>query len=246
VSGPVIVAMGGGGFSMEPRNPLLDLHVLSLARGRRPRICFLATASGDSPLYVARFHRAFGRLSCRPTHLPLFPPPAGDLRRILLRQDVIYVGGGQSRNMLLLWRAWGVDRALRAAWRGGTVLAGLSAGALCWFEEGLSDAVVPGRLAPLPCLGFLPGSFAPHYDGEPGRRPAYRSLVAAGRMRPGWGVDDGAALVFQGRNLAEVVASRRGARAWRVERVKGRAVETPVPARFLGDGASGRSRATRT
>lgn len=235
MSDPVIVAMGGGGFSMEPRNPLLDLHVLSLARTARPRVCFLGTASGDSPLYVARFLRAFGRLPCRPTHLPLFPPPAGDLRRILLRQDVIYVGGGQSRNMLLLWKAWGVDRALRAAWRRGTVLAGLSAGALCWFEEGLSDSVVPGRLAPLPCLGFLPGSFAPHYDGEPGRRPAYRSLVAAGRMLPGWAADDGAALVFSGRRFAEAVSSRPRARAWRVERSGRGAVEAALPTRYLGD-----------
>ena len=118
---------------MEPRNPLLDEYVLSLAGGRRPRVCFVGTASGDSPFYAARFHRAFRRLRCRPTHLSLFPPPSGSLRSLVLGQDVIYVGGGQTRNMLLLWREWGIDRILRETWREGVVLAGISAGSVCWF-----------------------------------------------------------------------------------------------------------------
>ena len=229
-----ILAMGGGGFSMEPRNPRLDAFALSLARGRRPRVGFVGTASGDSALYGARFLRAFRRFRCRPTLLSLFSPPKRDLRALVLDQDLVYVGGGNTRAMLVLWREWGLDRILREAWRDGVVLAGLSAGSICWFEQGLSDSVRPGRLLPLPCLGFLPGSHCPHYNGEPGRRPAYRRLVASGAMVPGWAADDGAALLFEGTRFVRAVASRPGARAWRVERVGGRVTEAVAVPEFLG------------
>ena len=229
-----ILAMGGGGFSMEPRNPLLDLFVLSLARGSRPRVCFLGTASGDSPIYAARFLRAFGRLRCRPSVLSLLSPPRRSLASILGDQDVVYVGGGNTRAMLVLWREWGLDRILRKAWRDGTVMAGLSAGSICWFEEGLSDSVQSGRLLPLPCLGILPGSNCPHYDGEPERRPAYRRLVGSGAMKPGWAADDGTGLLFVGRKFVRAVSSAPAARAWRLERRRGRAVETEIVPGFLG------------
>jgi dipeptidase E len=230
MAGKTILAMGGGGFSMEPRNPLLDEHVLSRARGRKPRICFLGTASGDSLHYRARFYRAMGRLSCRPTHLSLFQPPEGSLRSFVLDQDVIYVGGGNTRALLALWREWGLDRILREAWGSGIVLAGISAGSICWFEEGLSDSVVPGRLEPISCLGFLPGSNCPHFDGEAKRRPTYRRLVGKGAMVPGLAADDGVALVFEGKRFAGAVASRPRARAWRV----GRSAETEIRPVYLG------------
>jgi dipeptidase E len=230
MAGGTILAMGGGGFSMEPRNPLLDEYVLSRARGRKPRICFLGTASGDSAAYVARFHRAFRRHRCRPTHLSLIDPPAGNLRSFVLDQDAIYVGGGNTRALLALWREWGLDRVLREAWKDGVVLAGLSAGSLCWFEEGLTDSVEPGELRPMDCLGFLPGSHCPHYDGEPKRRPTYRRFVAAGTLAPGLAADDGVALVFEGRKFTGAVSSRPRARAWRVDR----AGETEIVPEFLG------------
>ncbi len=219
---------------MEPHNPLLDEHVLSRARGRRPRVCFVGTASGDSPLYLGRYYRAFRRLRCRPTHLSLFQPPEGSLRSFVLDQDVIYVGGGNTRALLVLWREWGLDRILREAWKDGIVLAGISAGSVCWFEEGLSDSVEPGTLKPLRCLGFLPGSNCPHYDGEAARRPTYRRLVARGGISPGFAADDGVALVFEGRRFAGAVSSRPAARAWRVERAGVRAVETGIRPVFLG------------
>jgi peptidase E len=134
-----IVAMGGGGFSMEPDNPLLDDYILSLASTDRPRICFLPTASGDDPTYIVNFYTAFaGRADA--SHLPLFSRRGEDAQAFLLDQDVIYVGGGNTENMLAIWRVHGVDRALRAAWDAGIVLAGLSAGSLCWFETGTTDS----------------------------------------------------------------------------------------------------------
>ena len=232
-----IVAMGGGGFSMEPDVPLLDDHVLDLARARRgrerPSVCFLPTASGDSESYVANFYAAFARRS-EATHLALFDRKVGDLDAFLLDQDAVYVGGGNTANMLAIWRVQGVDRALRRAWEAGVVLAGLSAGANCWFESATTDSFGPlGALND--GLGLLPGSFCPHYDSEPGRRPTFHQLIAAGTLADGCSADDGAGLVFDGTTLTEVVTSRPGARAYRVTRgPDGTAVETELPVRYLG------------
>ena len=234
---PIVVAMGGGGFSMEPDNPLLDDHVLDLARANRgrvrPRVCFLPTASGDSPVYIASFYAAFASRS-EANHLPLFTRTLDDIDGFLLEQDVVYVGGGNTENMLAIWRLHGVDHALRTAWESGVVMTGLSAGSLCWFETGSTDSF--GRLAPLSRgLGFLAGSHSPHYDGEPTRRPHYQRLVGDGTLPAGYAADDGAALVFRGTKLAAVVASRPDARAYRVERdPTGAAVETELPTRYLG------------
>src|SRR5438093_77125 len=129
-----IVPMGGGGFSMEPRNPRLDKWLLSLSRRSRPRVLFIPTASGDAEDYIRRFYGAFERYSCRPAHLPLFNRRAVDLHKLVASQDLIYVGGGNTANLLAVWRVHGLDRALREAWREGVVLCGLSAGAICWFE----------------------------------------------------------------------------------------------------------------
>src|SRR5678810_1145979 len=154
--------MGGGGFSMEPDNPALDHFVIDLARRANPSVCFLATASGDAESYIDSFYTAFRKLPCRPTHVPLFARTP-DLKTVLLEQDVIYVGGGNTKSMLAIWREWGIPDLLREAWNGGTVLCGVSAGAICWFAEGVTDSI-PGELTALPCLGFLPGSCCPHYD----------------------------------------------------------------------------------
>ena len=139
-----IIALGGGGFSMEPDNLLLDQYILQQSPHQNSRVCFLPTASGDSDNYIRRFYTAFTTLDCRPTHLSLFRPPAAGVASVLSQQDVIYVGGGSTTNLLTLWRAWGVDVLLKRAWQGVTMLCGLSAGSLWWFEEGLSDSVVPG------------------------------------------------------------------------------------------------------
>jgi dipeptidase E len=212
-----IVAMGGGGFSMEPDNPRLDRFALSLARSPHPRVCFVPTASGDSEGYVANFYRAFATLDCTPSDLGLFDRSVDDLEAFVLAQDVIYVGGGNTASLLAVWRAHGLDAILRRAWAEGVVLCGISAGMNCWFEASVTDSFGT-RLAPLhDGLGLLPGSGCPHYDGEEQRRPVYRQLVAGGELSAGWAADDGAALVFSGTELAEVVSSRPDAAAYRVE-----------------------------
>ena len=228
-----IVALGGGGFSMEPDNPLLDQYILALAAKPRPRVCFIGTASGDSQTYIDKFYYAFRRLPCEPTHLALYSPPVGSLRDFVEAQDIFYVGGGSTRNLLVLWREWGLDTLLREAWQAGKALAGISAGAICWFEQGLTDSVATDELHPLTCLGFLPDSCTPHYDGEPNRRPMFHRYIADGRLQDGYAADDSAALHFVGRELAECVCSRPTARVYRVARGADGVVETPLPTRYL-------------
>ena len=211
---PQIVAMGGGGFSMDGR--LLDDHVLGLTGKVRPRVCYIPTASGDGPDRIARFQESLGDRA-EMSVLGLFWREVEDIGRFLLEQDVIYVGGGNTANMLAVWRLHGVDAALRAAWEAGVVLCGLSAGANCWFEACSTDSFGAG-LAPLvDGLGFLPGSFCPHYDGEPLRQPTYTRWVAEGALPPGWAADDGVGLHFVGTELHEAVTERPGGRAFRVE-----------------------------
>lgn len=229
-----IVPMGGGGFLMEPRNPRLDRWLLSLTRRRRnPRVLFVPTASGDAKGDIERFYRAFRRFQCRPAHLPLFHRTDADVRTPILSADLIYVDGGNTANLLAIWRVHGVDLALREAWRSGVVLCGVSAGAICWFRSGVTDSFGV-ELQPLTnSLGFLRGSFCPHYDGEPRRRPAFHRFVGEGRLPGGYAADDGAAILFEASDVADVVSSRRDAKAYRVLRRNGRVVEERLATRFL-------------
>ena len=227
-----IVAMGGGGFSTEADNPVLDRYVIQQLPGERPRVCFLGTASGDAEGYLLSFYSAFTELGCEPAHLSLFRPATADIRSFLMSSDAIYVGGGNTRSMLVLWREWEVDQILRDAYESGILLAGVSAGANCWFESCVTDAV-PGTLGPLAGLGLLPGSFCPHYDGERERRPAFHEMVRDGRLPNGYAADDGAALHFLDGELYAVLASRREARAYALNREGTAVSEEALPAQHL-------------
>jgi len=220
-----IIAMGGG-FSMQPDDPSLDRYILQQARRPRPRVCFVPSATDNADSYLLKFYQAFSQLDCLPSHLSLFSLPAADLERYVLDKDVIYVGGGNTRSLLALWREWGLDAIFRRAHQAGVVLAGISAGANCWFEQCTTDSV-PGELRMLPGLGLLPGSFTPHYDGEPARRPALHHLLQTGGILPGFAADDGAAIHFvEGQVLRAVrSASTPAAKARRVRQTDGEVVE---------------------
>lgn len=227
-----IITLGGGGFSMED-TPLLDQYIIAQARSERPKVCWLGQAGGESPEYTLRFYRAFETLPARATHLSLFTPHTSEIEAFLLDQDVIYVGGGNTKSLLALWRAWELDRILRQAADQGTVLAGISAGAICWFDVPFSDSI-PGRFIRLNGLGYLSGSCSPHYDGEPGRRPEFQRQIAVGDLPAGVAFDDSAAGHFIDGKLTHVVSSQPNAKGYRVERVGDQVVETPLETRYLG------------
>ena len=232
-----IVAIGGGDFRWHPGNAL-ESHLLALTGKERPRVLFLPTAGGDQEATIELFERSFLAGRCTPQVLRLFAREHDDLEPVVLEQDLIFVGGGNTANQRAIWRVHGVDRLLERAWAQGTVLAGVSAGALCWFEEGVTDSFHPTRLQPLHgLLGFLPGSFCPHYDSEANRRPLYQEFVGSGILAAGFAADDGVGLVFRDRVFLEAVSFLPGASAWRVEPSGhgpgGGAFETRIPARLL-------------
>ena len=224
-----IIAMGGGGFSARLGDPELDAYVLEHARNPSPAICLLPTASGDPDDQIQRFYRAFHELDCMPSHLSLFRLGARpvDVRERLLAQDVIYVGGGSMANLLAIWRVHKLDELLYEAWRRGIVLCGISAGSMCWFRAGVTKSHGEPRV--VSGLGFLPYSNSVHWNSEPERRIVFRKAIAENELAPGFGVDDGTALLFQGTDLAEVVKTRRSAGAFRV----GTDTEQPLEAREL-------------
>lgn len=228
-----IIAMGGGGFSMEPENPLLDLYILGQSDKQKPKVCFVPTASGDADNYIERFYKGFEGHECIPSHLSLFRPPTRDLEAYVMEKDIIYVGGGNTKNLLALWKEWGLDTILRKAWQEGIIMAGVSAGSICWFEEGVTDSFGDG-LEPLKSLGFLKGSNCPHYDGEDERRPAYEQFVGSGRISSGFGADDSAALHFIDEELVRAVSSRPEARAYHVKLEDGKLKEEIVKTTYLG------------
>lgn len=243
-----IVALGGGGFSFTGELTPIDEHILDLARRRRlaptaptvpatktidpddrPRVCFVPTASGDSRDYIERFERAFADVA-RTSVCSLFThdgPTWFCDPQLLLEQDVIYVGGGSTANLLALWRLHGLPEILRDAAAQGTVLAGISAGANCWFEASSTDSF--GPLAPLDDgLGFLPGSLCPHLFGEPGRYENFRQWITDGTLPAGYGVDDDVALVSTDGAAPHAVSERPGRRAVRIERAVEGTRETPL------------------
>jgi dipeptidase E len=230
-----ILALGGHDFTSRPPDRAVCELMLRLATeraGGRPKICILPTASGDTSDQIGRFYSTFGERACDPSDLSLFRlgrhPVA--LRDHLLAQDLVYVGGGSLVNLLAVWEAHELGAILSLAWRRGIVLAGQSAGAMCWFEAGITKS--SGKPAAAAGLGLLDGSLCVHYNNEPERRAAYLDAVGDG-MPGGYGLDDYAGLLWEGNGSPAAVTARRGARAYRVTAGEDGVDEVPIPARFL-------------
>ena len=219
MAGRILACGGDGDFTA---------FLLELSGCARPRLCYLPTASADDPTRIVAFYDRVLRHACDPFHVELFGTPQQAAERVA-SADIVWVGGGNTANMLAIWRLHGVDTALRTVWERGAVLAGCRAGGNCWFEGSVTDSFGP-QLAPLADgLGLLAGSFCPHHDTEELRRPVYRQLVADGALPPGIACDDFAAVLYDGKELAEVLTLRAGAGASSVTS----AGEEPIPARLL-------------
>jgi len=232
-----IIAIGGGGFSKygeySPLNSLIEEYCLQQTRKSCPTICFIPTASGEAQKYIIDFYRFFGQLNCKPSHLSLFDLPSSDLESFILEKDAIYVGGGNTKSCLALWKEWKLDIYLKKAWEAGVVLSGISAGANCWFEECITDSI-PGNLTALKCLGFLKGSCCPHYDGEKDRRPTYHQLLQEGKLLNGLAIDDHVALHYIEDQLACVVRANEEGSAYKVEKRNQKIHEERLESIFIG------------
>jgi peptidase E len=219
-----IIALGGG--KTEADELRMARYLLAQVDDPRPRVGYLGTASGDAHRGIARFYALFARLDARLSHLAFFERTP-DLRQYLAGQDILIVGGGNTRSMLVVWEGWGLPELLKEAWQNGLILSGVSAGAICWFEQGVTDSYA-GDLRLIPCLGWLPGSCCPHYDTEVDRRPTYHAMVASGAALPGLAIDDNALLHFVEGELRIVSAVDEQARVYRVGRSGDAALEVAL------------------
>jgi peptidase E len=211
-------------------------HAARLARaGEHPRLCIIGTALGDHPAYLTSFYAAFGRLGMNVTHLALFPMPSvPDVAEHLGAQDIIWVAGGSTANLLAVWRVHGLDQILADCWAAGVVLMGVSAGSLCWHVGGTTDSFGPELQPVTNGLGWLPYSNSPHYDAEAQRRPLAQRLIADGTLPDGYATDNGAGLVFYGTDLHEAITEDAGALAYTITRTaNGEVTEKPLPTRLL-------------
>ncbi len=196
----------------------------------KPRICFLPTASADDPRSAVYWYSLCAGLDVIPFVQNMFISSYYFKRgwdEILLSMDAIIVGGGNTLNMLAIWKAQGIDKVLREAWDRGILLGGGSAGSLCWFEEGTTDSR-PKELSKIECLGFIKGSHSPHYDGEEERRPEYHKLIKGGVLKPGYAVDNHAAIYFEDNKVSRVVATDEKSKAYYVDITDGEIRETPM------------------
>jgi len=237
-----IVAIGGGGFQSEGDNSPIDDYLLTLARRDTPRICFLPTPGGDRPDYIERFRSAFSRRRCQASHLAFFeldPTPGAvsvpELREHLLSQDVIFVSGGNTRAALAVWREWGVDRVLAEARDRDILLAGMSAGAMCWFEAACTDTYWEPGYRPLRALGFLKGGCRVHYSNQREvQRERLHAALIADAVPFTIAIDDGAAVVFRDGRVEKVVSWQPGATAFDVRRSNGHIEEIVHQAETIG------------
>ena len=187
-----IIAIGGGGFGGSPGQGIIEEYILNQTRKKRPKICFIPTATGDNEAYKVNFYSTFSKLNCEPTHLDFFKRTP-DLKKLILNQDVIFVGGGNTKSMLAVWKEWKLDKILKEAYRNGKVMSGVSAGAICWFQNGITDSWA-SELKIMPCLNFVRGTCCPHYDEEPERKPFVKNLLDRKKVKKIYAVDGGVAL----------------------------------------------------
>ncbi|MCC6865803.1 MAG: Type 1 glutamine amidotransferase-like domain-containing protein [Ignavibacteria bacterium] len=230
-----IIALGGGGFSDQPDNPLLDEYLLLQTNKAKPKVLFLPTAGGDHEDYIKKFYRAYKKFNCIPSHLSLSKKtyPYRKLEQMVLSQNLIFVGGGSPRFLMQVWRKAGLNRIIKKAWQNGIVLSGMSAGGICWFEDGFTNPKddIWRRIS---CLGFLEGSFCPHYDKRGELRKAFRKMISTGEISNGYGVQDGVALHFIGTELKYIVSNRSDAKAFLVKKSGFRVREKPIEPSYLG------------
>jgi len=210
-----IIAIGGGGFGANPGQGIIENYILKQTKKKNPRICFIPTATGDNEAYKVSFYSTFTNLNCYPSHLDFFKRTP-DLNELILNQDAIFVGGGNTKSMLAVWKEWGLDKILKKAYLNGTVMSGVSAGAICWFQNGITDSWA-SNLKMMPCLNFVKGTCCPHYDEEPERKPAVKKLLLKNKIKNVYAVDGGAALHIKDEKVFKSVIFKKNKSSYLVD-----------------------------
>lgn len=233
---PTILAIGGGGFFPQPweTQSLMPEYLMALTPVKNPKICWLGPASGESSNSFNQFAMGWSPYPVQVKHFSIYDPETLDFVDYLMGMDIVFVGGGSTKNLIALWREWGFDKALHTAWQHGVVMAGSSAGQICWYQSGLTDSF-PKVLAPVKATGFLPGSVTPHYNVRPDRKSQYRKFIADGSLdSPGLALENDVAGLYRGTQLIELVSSRKSAAAFKLTRTAAGYEEVPMPVRYLG------------
>jgi len=189
-----IVAIGGGGFGRNKSSYLIEKYILDLSEKKSPKICFLPTATGDNDTYIVRFYSVFSQLNCKPSHIEFFNRTT-NIKNQINDQDVVFVGGGNTKSMLAIWNDWGMSELLHDAYNEGVIMSGVSAGAICWFTSGITDSW-DNQLRILPCLDFISGTCCPHYDEEPSRIPYVKKILLEKKVTDCISIEGGSALHF--------------------------------------------------
>ena len=226
-----VIAIGGGGFGRTQKSHLIEQYILDQSSQEKPNICFIPTATGDLDPYVVNFYTVFSKLNCNPSHISFFKRTI-DLEEHILNQDVIFVGGGNTKSMLAVWKDWGLDLILKKAYDQGAVMSGVSAGAICWFEQGLTDSWA-SELKMMPCMNFISGNCAPHYDEEPQRRPATKKLLQDNAISFMYGIEGGAALHFINEQPEKTVRFQKNKHSYNVTLKNSTVSEKPYPIKEL-------------
>ena len=221
-----VIAIGGGGFGRNPKNNKIERYILEQTGLERPNICFIPTASAENANYIVNFYSCFSKLSCNPVHLNFFERTP-NVRSFLAKQDVIYVGGGNTKSMLAVWKEWKLDELLLKAYKKGVVLCGVSAGAICWFEKGVTDSWA-SNLNVLPGLNFIPETACPHYDGEADRRPSVHTMLEEEKFESCFAIEDGAAVHFENEKLKHAVSFAKDKTAYLVKKEGEKVIEENI------------------
>ena len=220
-----IIAIGGGGFGRTPGEGLIEKYILDQSEKDVPNICFIPTATGDNEAYKVNYYSTFSKLDCSPSHLDFFKRTP-DLKELILKQDVIFVGGGNTKSMLAVWKDWGLDLLLKEAYEKGVIMSGVSAGAICWFDQGITDSWAED-LKVMDCLGFIEGACCPHYDEEPQRKPSLNKFITEKVLKSCYAVDGGCALHIEDEKEFKSVVFSENKNSYLVEMKDNKVTEKP-------------------
>ena len=221
-----IIAIGGGGFGANPNKPIIEKYILDQCNVAKPKIAFFPTASAEDKQYILNYYKAFSKLNCKAIDVSLFQK-THNLKTIVQRSDIIYIGGGNTKSMLAVFRDWGLDKILFDAYQDGKILAGVSAGAICWFTQGITDSWAHG-LRVMDCMSFLNGCCCPHYDGEKNRRPSVMEMINNEQISRCLAIEDGAAVHYNNGELLGALSFYENKNAYFVSKTNNEIVEEKI------------------